>query len=99
VLLYIERWLKAPVQMEDGSVVPRTAGTPQGGVNLIADARRDPDGRATGDGPPSEHQGTLYVPAEEPGGGLYRASFLGCWEMAAVPATGFGSYIPSCTKS
>jgi len=32
VLLYIERWLKAPVQMEDGSVVPRVAGTPQGGV-------------------------------------------------------------------
>jgi retron-type reverse transcriptase len=32
VLLYIERWLKAPVQMGDGSVVPRTAGTPQGGV-------------------------------------------------------------------
>ena len=32
VLLYIERWLKAPVQLEDGSVVPRTAGTPQGGV-------------------------------------------------------------------
>jgi RNA-directed DNA polymerase len=32
VLLYIERWLKAPVQMEDGSIRPRTAGTPQGGV-------------------------------------------------------------------
>jgi RNA-directed DNA polymerase len=32
VLLYIERWLKAPVQMEDGSIVSRTAGTPQGGV-------------------------------------------------------------------
>jgi RNA-directed DNA polymerase len=32
VLLYIERWLKVPVQMEDGSVMPRTAGTPQGGV-------------------------------------------------------------------
>jgi len=32
VLLYIERWMKAPVQMEDGSVVPRVAGTPQGGV-------------------------------------------------------------------
>ena len=32
VLLHIERWLKAPVQMEDSSVVPRTAGTPQGGV-------------------------------------------------------------------
>ena len=31
VLLYVERWLKAPVQMEDGSIVPRTAGTPQGG--------------------------------------------------------------------
>ena len=32
VLLYIERWLKAPEQMEDGAVAPRTAGTPQGGV-------------------------------------------------------------------
>ena len=32
VLLYVERWLKAAVQMEDGSIVPRTAGTPQGGV-------------------------------------------------------------------
>jgi group II intron reverse transcriptase/maturase len=32
VLLYIERWLKVPVQMEDGSVVGRQAGTPQGGV-------------------------------------------------------------------
>src|SRR3974390_518458 len=31
VLLYVERWLKAPVQMEDGSVVTRTAGNPQGG--------------------------------------------------------------------
>jgi group II intron reverse transcriptase/maturase len=32
MLLYIERWLKAPVKLEDGSIVPRTAGTPQGGV-------------------------------------------------------------------
>ena len=32
VLLYIERWLKAPVQMGDGSIVARCAGTPQGGV-------------------------------------------------------------------
>ncbi len=32
VLLYIERWLRAPVQMQDGSIVPRTAGTPHGGV-------------------------------------------------------------------
>ena len=48
VLLYIERWLKAPVQMEDGSVVPRTAGTPQGGVisPLLANraTRREPGG-------------------------------------------------------
>ena len=41
MLLYIERWLKAPVQMEDGSVVPRTAGTPQGGVILRAEVRAD----------------------------------------------------------
>jgi RNA-directed DNA polymerase len=32
VLLYIERWLKAPVMMDDGSLVPRDQGTPQGGV-------------------------------------------------------------------
>jgi len=32
VLLYIERWLKAPLQLEDGRLEPRTAGTPQGGV-------------------------------------------------------------------
>jgi len=30
--LYIERWLTAPMQREDGSCVARTAGTPQGGV-------------------------------------------------------------------
>ena len=32
VLLYIERWLKAPVQMADGSLIGRDTGTPQGGV-------------------------------------------------------------------
>lgn len=32
ILLYIQRWLVAPFQMEDGTVVPRTSGTPQGGV-------------------------------------------------------------------
>jgi len=32
VLLYIERWLKAPMEMEDGTRVARTRGTPQGGV-------------------------------------------------------------------
>jgi RNA-directed DNA polymerase len=31
VLLYIERWLKAPMEMEDGTLVARTRGTPQGG--------------------------------------------------------------------
>ena len=30
--LYIERWLKAPVQLADGTLVQRTKGTPQGGV-------------------------------------------------------------------
>jgi RNA-directed DNA polymerase len=29
---YIERWLQAPVQEEDGQLVPRVKGTPQGGV-------------------------------------------------------------------
>jgi len=32
VILYLERWLKAPFQMEDGTLEERTAGTPQGGV-------------------------------------------------------------------
>ena len=31
VRLYIERWLKAPVQLEDGTVMERERGTPQGG--------------------------------------------------------------------
>ncbi|MGI9514089.1 MAG: reverse transcriptase domain-containing protein [Anderseniella sp.] len=30
--LYIERWLKAPVQHEDGTLEPRDKGTPQGSV-------------------------------------------------------------------
>jgi len=32
VLKYIERWLKAPVQMADGTLIAREKGTPQGGV-------------------------------------------------------------------
>src|SRR6516225_2140159 len=32
VVLYIERWLKAPLQEEDGRLTPRAKGTPQGGV-------------------------------------------------------------------
>ena len=31
-LLYIERWLKAPLETSDGQVVGRVKGTPQGGV-------------------------------------------------------------------
>jgi len=32
VILYITRWLKAPLQNEDGTLVERLKGTPQGGV-------------------------------------------------------------------
>jgi len=32
ILLYCERWLKAPVQMEDGTRMERKEGSPQGGV-------------------------------------------------------------------
>ena len=32
VLLYVERWLKAGIEQEDGSIGERTKGTPQGGV-------------------------------------------------------------------
>lgn len=31
ILLYVERWLKAPMRMPDGALVERTRGTPQGG--------------------------------------------------------------------
>ena len=30
ILLYVERWLKAPLQQEDGTLVQRDRGTPQG---------------------------------------------------------------------
>jgi RNA-directed DNA polymerase len=32
VLLYVERWLKAPLLQRDGSLTARDKGTPQGGV-------------------------------------------------------------------
>lgn len=32
IVLYVERWLIAPFQKEDGTIVSRTSGTPQGGV-------------------------------------------------------------------
>jgi group II intron reverse transcriptase/maturase len=31
ILMYVERWLKAPMQKADGALVHRTKGTPQGG--------------------------------------------------------------------
>jgi RNA-directed DNA polymerase len=32
MLMYVERWLRAPAQLADGSLVARDKGTPQGGV-------------------------------------------------------------------
>jgi RNA-directed DNA polymerase len=32
ILLYIERWLQAAMQMADGRLIKRTRGTPQGGL-------------------------------------------------------------------
>lgn len=32
VLLYVERWLKVPLQQSDGTLIQRNMGTPQGGV-------------------------------------------------------------------
>jgi RNA-directed DNA polymerase len=32
ILLYVERWLKAPMQTMDGQILERDKGTPQGGV-------------------------------------------------------------------
>jgi len=32
ILLYVERWLKAPRQTTDGQIVEPSKGTPQGGV-------------------------------------------------------------------
>jgi RNA-directed DNA polymerase len=32
IMLYVERWLKAPLQGSDGTIEPRTKGVPQGGV-------------------------------------------------------------------
>jgi len=35
VLLYIERWLKAPLQENNGILTLRKKGTPQGGVGVL----------------------------------------------------------------
>ncbi len=34
ILLYIERWLTGPIQLEDGSVIARNRGVPQGAMLL-----------------------------------------------------------------
>ena len=34
ILLYVERWLKAPMQNTEGQLQARDKGTPQGGVTL-----------------------------------------------------------------
>ena len=36
VILYIERWLKAPIKMPDGICVARTKGVPQGGLCKVS---------------------------------------------------------------
>ena len=32
IQLYVERWLKAPFELKDGTTIERTSGTPQGGL-------------------------------------------------------------------
>jgi hypothetical protein len=32
LLLYIERWLSGPIQLEGGAMISRKRGVPQGGV-------------------------------------------------------------------
>jgi RNA-directed DNA polymerase len=48
VLLYIERWLKASVQLEDGTLEPREKGSPQGSVISPLLANRSFIGRLIG---------------------------------------------------
>jgi RNA-directed DNA polymerase len=35
IVMFIKRWLVAPFQMEDGTIIERTSGTPQGGVTPV----------------------------------------------------------------
>ena len=39
ILLYVERWLKAPMQSADGQLQARDKGTPQGGVDHSPNAK------------------------------------------------------------
>ncbi|MDQ1394135.1 MAG: RNA-directed polymerase, partial [Acidimicrobiaceae bacterium] len=41
VLLYVKRWLAAPLRLPDGTVVERKQGTPQGG--LCSAAHNEPN--------------------------------------------------------
>ncbi len=43
VLLYVQRWLAAPIRMPDGSLQPRDRGTPQG--SLCEASHKDPYGQ------------------------------------------------------
>ena len=71
VVLYVERWLKAPVQLADGTLVNPGRGTPQGGVisPLLANLFLHYDCRRG----PSWDQclpGVLRLPEASPGSGL-----------------------------
>ena len=39
ILLYVERWLKAPMQTTDGQILEHDKGTPQGGVSDSLNAK------------------------------------------------------------
>jgi RNA-directed DNA polymerase len=82
VLLYIERWLKIPAQMEDGSVVPRAAGTPQGGgckplprESVFALCFRHVDGENLSCHPVREIRGRHHLPLPKRGRGT---GVMGC---------------------
>ncbi|HWM03336.1 MAG TPA: hypothetical protein VNP92_13470, partial [Actinophytocola sp.] len=36
ILLYVQRWLQAPLRRQDGTLAERTMGTPQGGLCAAA---------------------------------------------------------------
>ena len=61
-LLYIERWLKAPMVQEDGTMIERSRGTPQGGVVCISPLCARPVVRASGQAPSPGRglQGAIY---------------------------------------
>jgi hypothetical protein len=51
VLLYIERWLAAPVQLPDGSLIQPEKGVPQGAVlTPLTQRKRLIDGQDMADG-------------------------------------------------